>query len=432
MSTVLPLADKAMKTNIASSYRKIKQMRHYSSDEILEWQKRRLRLLIEHACNHIKYYNILFKRISLLPADIKSISDLEKLPVLTKKIIRENFNDIIPDNIQSIPYNKSSTGGSTGDPLKYWVDNRSWSMANANTIINWERVGYNYGDQYIALGSSSLFVNKKPSLKHQIYYRLKNKIGLNGINMSDEVCKDYISLIRKNKIRFIYGYASSIYLLAKYAQAHNQDLKVYACFPTSEVLTDQFRKTIQAVFKCEIMDSYGANDGGITAFAYKKGFFEVGYNCLVRVDNPDQNGLGPALLTDLFNYAMPLINYRLGDEIQIDTSKNKDYPYNGQIINNVLGRTSDIIQLENGRTLTGPGFTILFKDLPVEHYCIEKNGGNSIKCSVVKLPGFEQHHEDSIRSTFKKQMGEDTNFTIEYTNEIRLTKSGKREYFRKS
>lgn len=429
---VLPLADKTMKTNIASSYRKIKQMQHYSSDEICEWQNMHLRLLIEHAYKHSMYYNILFKNVGLLPGDIRSISDLEKLPILTKEIIRENFYDIVPDNIKSIPHKKSSTGGSSGDPLKYYLDHRSWSIAIANTIINWEKTGYNYGDRYIALGSSSLFVNEKLSLKHQIYYRLKNKIGLNGINMSDEVCKDYISIIKKNKIRFVYGYASSLSLLANFAQVHNQDLKILACFPSSEVLTDQFRKTIQDAFKCEIMNSYGANDGGITAFARDKEGFKVGYNCLVRVENPDQQGLGPALLTDLFNYAMPLINYKLGDEIQINASKNINSPYNGQIINNVLGRSSDIIQLENGRTLTGPGFTILFKDLPVEHYCIEKNGGNSIKCSVVKLAGFEYYHEEIIRSTFKKQMGRDISFAIEYTDEISLTKSGKREYFKKS
>ena len=248
--------------------------------------------------------------------------------------------------------------------------------------------------------------------------------------MSDDVCNDYISLIRKNKVRFIYGYASSIYLLAKYTLKYKQDLKIHACFPTSEVLTDQFRKTIKEAFGCRILDCYGANDGGITAFSHRKNFFEVGYNSLIRIDNPDTNGFGSALLTDLFNFAMPLINYKLGDEIQIDTSMNQDSLYNGQIINKVLGRSSDIIQLENGRTLTGPGFTILFKDLPVEYYLIEKNGINSIKCSVIKLQGYKKHHEDHIKTTFKKQMGDNTIFRIEYTNDIHLTKSGKREYFK--
>ena len=419
-----------MKTDIASAYRKIKQMRSYSPDLIYNWQLEHLRLLITHAYANTRYYNRLFKTIGLHPSDIRTISDLKKIPSLTKEIIRENFYDIIPNNIESIPHKKSATGGSTGDPLIYWLDNRSWSICNANKIVSWEKVGYNYGDPFIALGSTSLFVDRKPSLKHQIYYRLKNKIGLNGITMSDEICNDYISLIKKKKIRFIYGYASSIYLLARYSQTHDQYLNITACFPTSEVLKDRFRKTIKDGFKCAIMDCYGANDGGITAFSLENNPYEVGYNCLVNVDKSNQDGVGAALLTDLFNYAMPLINYKLGDEIKIDPANESRYSYNGQIIYKVVGRTSDIIQLENGRELTGPGFTILFKDLPVEHYCIKKVGLNSIKCTVVKLSDFGQTHEDIIKSSFKKQMGENSNFEIEYTNQIPLSKSGKREYFK--
>lgn len=428
---VLPIADGAMKTSIASSYRRIMRMQAWSPSEIRALQSDQLRKLVVHAYKRTVYYEKLFKQRGLIPSDIQTLEDLTKIPILTKADVLAHFNDLIPDNIASIPHKKSSTGGSTGDPMKYWLDHRSWSMSNANTIINWEKVGHNYGDKYIALGSTSLFVDKKFSFKHRLYYSLKNKIGLNGINMSDDVCRIYINLIRTKNIRSIYGYASSIYLLAKYALKNNEKLNIRACFPTSEVLRDSFRETIKDAFECEIVDCYGAHDGGITAFAHDAGFFKVGYSCLVRIQNPDKNNQGPALLTDLFNFAMPLINYKLGDEIQIDASKNKDYPYNGQVINKVLGRTSDIIQLENGRMLTGPGFTILFKDLPVEHYCIEKNGKNSIKCSIVRLSDFKQHHEELIRSTFIKQMGENATFIIDYINEIPLTNSGKRVYFKK-
>lgn len=429
-SIILPLADIVMSTQIASSYRLTKKIRGYSEEERQCWQNVHLYQLVEYAYNNTKYYNRLLKQEGLLPEDIKSIDDLSKLPVLTKEIIKENLNDIISNNIATIPHKKSATGGSSGDPLIYYQDHRSWSMCNANNIINWERVGYNYGDKYIALGSTSIFVNNHTSFKHKIYYSLKNKIGLNGINMSDNVCKEYINIIRKRKIRFLYGYASSIYLLAKYALLNNENLDIQTCFPTSEILKDYFRSTIINAFHCEILDCYGANDGGINAFDRTGGFFEVGYNCIVRIENSDQKGPAPALLTDLFNFAMPLINYKLGDEIQIDESINVYYPYNGQIINKVLGRTSDIIQLENGNTLTGPGFTILFKDLPIEHYCIKKVGINTIECSIVKLSDFTQYHEDIIRTTFNKQMGKNTSIIIKYTTEIPLTKSGKRQYFK--
>jgi phenylacetate-CoA ligase len=395
----------------------------------MSWQIEKLNRLLKHAYVHTKYYKDIFTSAGILPEDIRSLEDLIKLPSLSKETVRKSLPELLPDNLSAYPYKKSATGGSTGDPMIYYLDNSSWSMSNANSIINWEGAGYDYGDKYIALGSASLFVNKKVSLKHLIYYGLKNKIALNGVNMSPEVCNNYLAIIRKSKIRFIYGYASSVYLLAQYALNHHEDLNIRACFTTSEILTSRFRDVIRKAFRCEVMDCYGANDGAISAFSREEGVFEVGYNCLVRVENPDENGNGPALLTDLFNYSMPLINYKLGDEIRISKQGNKDSSFNGQILNSVLGRISDIIHLENGHTLTGPGFTVLFKDIPVEHYLIKKTGINKIECSVVKLPDYTEAHEEIISSTFRKHMGTDAHFQIRYISEIPLTKSGKRKYF---
>ena len=419
-----------MKTSLSSFYNRINEMRSYSREEITQWQDNRVRKLLHHAYCNSRYYQKIFAELELHPDDFKSSKDLNKLPNLEKSTILAHFDEIIPDNIQEIPHKVSATGGSTGDPMPYMLDYDSWSFSNANSIINWEKAGYEYGDKYLALGSTSLFINKKESLKHKAYYALKNKIGRNGINMSKSVCMEYVSLIKRRKICFIYGYASSIYLLAKYVLEQNEKVQLTACITTAEVLTDQYRNTISKAFQCKILDAYGAHDGGITAYAHEKGYFETGYNCLVRIEKADPNGKGAALLTDLTNFAMPLINYKLGDEIQINDPKNADYPYNGQIINKVLGRTSDIIVLENGNTLTGPGFTILFKDLPVEHYCIEKTGVNQITCGIIKQPQYAHKHESLIRSTFEKHIGEDAELRIEYLTEIPLTNSGKRVYFK--
>lgn len=429
---ILPIADMAMSTSIFASFRQIKTMKYWHRDEIVKWQNNQLQILLKHAYNHTRYYKELFDQYGIQPQDIASCGDLQKLPVLRKEDVRNRYNDLIPDNLASIPFIKQTTGGSSGDPVPFLLDRRSWSFSNANMILNWERAGYHYGEKYVALGSTSLFVNKKRSYKHILYYHLKSKIGLSGINMSDDVCQNFVELVRKRKIRYIYGYASSIYLFAKYVLRKQIKLNIIACFPTSEVLTDLYRQTIKEAFQCKIVDSYGAHDGGVTAFSHQPGFFEVGYNCILRLENPDENATGSALLTDLLNYAMPLINYKIGDIYQIDQAKNHEYPYNGQIINKVLGRTSDIIYLENGNNLTGPGFTILFKDLPVEYYCIEKTGRNTITCSVIKLADYNALHEHLVVSTIKKHAGEDTDVIIKYTNEYQFSKSGKKLYFKSS
>jgi len=427
---VLPVADKIIGTNISYFYKLIKKMNSFSKDEILNWQNQKLLCLLKHAYKNTKYYNNLFNEMGLKLEYFNSIDDLVKIPILTKELIRKNYSDLIPNNINSYPFIKSATGGSTGDSLIFLCDKKSWSYCTANTIVNWERCNYNYGDKYIALGSTSLFIDKKRSFKHLIYYNLKKKICLSGINMTDQVCEDYVKIIKKNKIKFIYGYASSIYLLAKYVIESNQKIKIHSCFPTSEILTKIYRKTIIDAFSCKILDGYGAGDGGINAFEHEYGFFEVGYNSILFLETKNDNEIDcPVLLTDLFNYSMPLINYKIGDEVQIDNKQNENYSYNGQIINKVLGRTSDIIQLENGNILTGPGFTILFKDLPVEYYSIQKIGVNSIKCSIQKLPSFNKNHENMIIATFKKQFGSDCNIVIDFQYEVKLTKSGKRQYF---
>ena len=428
-SIVLPLGDKAMKTSISASIKQIKRMRQFSNTEIETWQNQQLNKLVYHAYTHTEYYKSLFDKNGIKPEDIQTIHDLDKIPVLTKTDIRNNFQELIADNIKNIPHKKASTGGSTGDPLIYLHDNDSWSFVNANNIFNWEKTGYRYGNKFLALGSTSLYVNTKPSLKHKIYYQLKNKIAISGINMSDEVCEKYCELIKKENIKYIYGYASSIYLLAKYVFVNNINLPIKVCFSTSEVLKDIYRETIQKAFKCKIIDCYGANDGGITAFSHTKGFYEVGYNCIVRIKDPNENGEGTILLTDLFNYAMPFINYEIGDVIQIDLSINKQYNYNGQIINKILGRTSDIIILGNGHTLTGPGFTILFKDIPVDYYCIEKVDKNSIICWIIKLPSFNEKHEKLIYETLRKQCGEEISIIIKETQKPFLSPSGKALYF---
>jgi len=425
----LPIADRALQTNVTSSYRLIRQLHSKSADEIRRWQDMRLKRLVEHAYFHTVYYRSLFREAGLSPEHIATVEDLIRIPALSKEIIRQHREDLRPANLSNIAYKSSATGGSTGNPLVYFLDNSSWSMSTANTILNWERVGYRYGDRYVALGSTSLFVNKKMSFKHWAYYRMKQKIGLNGVNLSDEICSSYIALIRKGNIHYLYGYASAIYLLAKYALEHNVSLDIWACFPTSEVLTDSFRRTIRDAFHCPVMNCYGANDGGITAFALNEDPFEVGYNCYVRLDHPDEEGFGSVLATDLNNYAMPLINYRVGDQAQIGMTFGSSSSYNGQVILRVLGRTSEIFFLANGRKLTGPGFTVLFKDIPVEYYCIEKMAPNALVCWIIKRLGFRPDHERLIVETLKKQAGEGIQIDVRETAKPFLGKSGKRIYF---
>jgi len=425
---IMPLADKVMNTKIMHYYDKIIKMQKLSESEINEWQNKNLKKLILHSFNNTEYYNTLFKENNLTPSDINSVDDLHKIPVLTKENIRNNFKKMMPNNLNKILHKTSSTGGSSGDPLQFLIDIDSWSYIVANTIIYWEKTGYEYGDKHLAIGSTSLFVDDKESLKHRLYYKMKNKIGVNGVNMSNEVMKSYIELIKNKKIKYLYGYASGIFLLAKFVLKNNYSLNIRAVFPTSEILTDFYREIIEKAFNCTIMDEYGAHDGGIIAFETKRNYYEVGYNSCLSMKNLNKN-IGDVLLTNLQSYSMPFINYELGDKVEINQNIGIETTYNGQIINKVYGRESNIIFLENGNILTGPGFTILFKDLDVESYSIAKIGCNSILLKIKKLDSYTLKQENIIIDTLKKQAGQEVKIDIEYVQKFNTLKSGKIKYF---
>lgn len=423
---ILPIADILFCTNISKWYRRIKKMSSWSPSEIKEWQLEGMQNLIQHAYDNTVYYHELFDSLGLKPNDIKTFEDLEKIPPLTKEIIRERFDDILVKNHTDFKYKKSSTGGSTGDPTRYIKDNDSWGFDNAFNIVGWQQTGYRYGDNFLALGSSSIFPTNKKSCLHEYYYRLKGKMPFNAMNLSDEVLERCVDFIVKNNIHYVYGYASSIFLLAKFVERKNlqSNLDIKACFPTSEILTDVYRETIERVFNCVVLDSYGANDGGIVAHNLKGGF-KVGYNCITQI--LEGGNFGTALLTDVTNLVFPFIRYQLGDKLELGEGYN-DF-YNGQVLKRVLGRTSDIIELENGRNLTGPGFTILFKDLNVKGYRIFKSNTMEMTIEIVKADNYTADEEQLVIDTMHKHAGNDCNIIIKYYDDLEFRKNGKSLFF---
>lgn len=423
---VFPVSDLFFHTSLGTWYGQIQKMLEWPPEKILEWQNDKLRRLIDDAYHYSPYYHNLFDSISLDPRDIKTKEDLNSIPPLTKDIIREHYDDILLHGKKGIHYRHASTGGSTGNPTRYVKDNNSWGFINAFHILMWKKTGYHYGDPFLALGSSSLFPTNQKSIKHSLYYGLKGKTPFNAMNMSEERMNECIDIIKKKKIHYIYGYASSIFLLAKFLedQHRESEVSIRACFPTSEILTDVYRNTIERVFRCVVSDMYGAHDGGIAAHKISDGY-KVGYNCLVQT--LDGSSSGPALLTDVLSTSFPFIRYQLGDEVSLDEGYNSFY--NGQVLSHVIGRTSDVIRLENGRVLTGPGFTILFSKLRIKGYRVFKSSNMEITVEVVPGEGYNQEDDNLIKVTMRKHAGEDCQIIINHRDAVETRKNGKNLFF---
>ena len=432
LQLILPLAEKVQGTCATKWLKQIEQMNTRTPEQVTAWQQQKLHALIEHAYNHTKYYRRIMDERGLKPSDILTADDLKKLPIINKEIANAHFDELVPDNLASIPHRKGKTGGTTGQPMLYYCDENTWGYVTAAKIHYWSKTSYNYGDAFVAMGSASLFA-RKPSLVRRIYDKIRNEVPMNTVNLTDELCEKYIAIIKQKGIRFIYGYAASIYIFTKYVASHQIDLKqIEAVFTTSENLTDEYRKLIEKTYNCKVMDCYGARDGGITAYETNYHYYEVGYNAIAEIINPIEENTGTLLTTDLLNYSFPLLRYEFGDEVELVPQKEESEgcQYNGQVIRRIIGRTSDVMRLENGHNLTATGFSMIMKEFDVRAFSINKTGINEVTLTVERDPKkYTKEQENEIRRIIYLYVGMDAKLIINYTEKFTPLSNGKRRYF---
>lgn len=426
LSVIYPLAEQVKGTNSMEWYRRIQDMNTWSREKIRVWQEKQLQRIVNQAYNHTIYWKRVFDERGLKPEDIRTLSNLQKLPVLTKDEIRAHYDEMVPDNIDSIRHRKGQTGGTTGDPMHYLDDEDVWGYVTANKIIAWRTTGYRFGDAFMALGSASIFKKKAPMARRVLDW-IRNEKAVNSMNLDDALCKQYIDILNKKRIHYIYGYASAIYLLAKYALDNGIDMShIRGAFTTSENLTDVYRETIEKAFSCRVMDCYGARDAAITAYEITPGDYHLGYSALVEVIDEFEPNKGTLLSTNLLNMAFPMFRYEYGDVAELD---NDSPEYNGQVLHQIYGRVSDVLRLDNGHVLTSPGFTILMRNFNVKAYDIQKLSGSHVRMQVVAGDSWTKADEKKLVTEMQRFVGEKCEFMLEYVDGFPELMNGKHRYF---
>lgn len=426
---ILPLAERVMGVCSSKWLKQIERMQPWRREEVIAWQNERLQALVKHAYEHTIYYKELFDGLGLKPEDIKCAEDLKKLPIINKGIATANYDKLVPDNISNFRFRRSRTGGTTGEPMFYLMDENNWGYTSAAKLHAWMTTSYQYGDKFVAMGSASLFA-KKPSLPRRIYDRIRREYPLNTVNLTDELCEKYINFLKKNRIKYIYGYAGSIYVFTCYVAKHNVDLTQIECvYTTSENLTDDYRALIEKTYKCHVMDCYGANDAGMNAYEISRGHYHVGYNVICEIINPIAEYTGSLLTTNLLNYTFPLLRYQFGDDVEL-YPESENTGYNGQTLRQVLGRTSDIMRLENGHNMTATGFSMIMQEFDVVAFCFNKTGVNHVTLTIQPIKEkYTEQQEQEICKTIHRYIGDDAKLDVVYVDHFEPLKNGKRRYF---
>lgn len=397
-------------------------------------QEKQLRNIIYYSYYNVPYYHRLFNNLGLKPDSIRKLEDLQKLPILTKDIIRGNWEDFKPLHLSRMKYREETTGGSTGTPFKYRISNHDRFLSGAILYRGWGYGGYQLGDKTIFLAGTSLDVGTKPYLIKRFHEFARNLRKLSSFDMDDKGMYQFVNIINSFKPKFLRGYASSIYFFARWLE--EKDISIHhpvSVFTTSEKLYPQMREKIKKVFDCDVFDGYGLNDSGVTAFEcpeHRGMHIDTERSVAEVIDgagNSIEEGEGRIIGTSLHNYAMPFIRYDTGDIGRIKSEEctcGRGY----KMLSDICGRSGDLLFTPEGKIINSLFFATIFDDaLSVREYQIVQESLNNIVIRIAPNQNFEARQLNDFARMIKAR-SEGWKIEFDVVDRIEKTGAGKYKY----
>jgi len=429
------LAHQCGDTSFYPAYKKLVRNQWKPYAELKRDQEKQLRHLIEFSYENIPYYRNLFKNLGLLPRDIRTVEDLEKLPILTKNIIKEHWEEFKPANLSSMKYYSRATGGSTGTPFHYRLSKRDRFLSAALLYRGWGYGGYHLGDKMVFLAGSSLGVGTTSHLTTRAHEISRNIRKLSSYNMGKKEMQDYAGVLNAFQPKFIRGYASSLYFYAKWLEENDVSVpSPNAVFTTAEKLFPHMRETIGRVFECEVFDAYGLNDGGVSAYECPEHLglhIDTERSVMEVVDQHGHQvdeGQGSILATSLHNFAMPFIRYNTGDAGQTLTDK-CGCGRKSLLLREILGREYEMLLTPEGQGVFGGFFTTqIFDNIPsVREFQVVQKEIDRLVIRIVPEQGFDEKALAYIRT---KILAKSENWNIEFqlVDAIDRSRAGKYKF----
>src|SRR4030067_1765971 len=407
-----------------SYIRELEKTQWLTIKEIKELQKKKFQKLCGFVKEHVPYFKDL----------LDSKSNIIEFPFLTKEIIRKNIEKMCSSKAHSLI--RSNTGGSTGEPLIFYLGKRRISADIAAKMRATRWWGVDIGDPEIVIWGSPVEL-KKQDIVRNIRDRLFRTRLLSAFDMSEEKIYEYVSIIRTYKPKHIFGYPSSIYLLAKFARQSNMKLSnigVKVIFCTAERLYDHQRELMLDVFGAPVANGYGGRDAGFIAHECPHGSMHItAESIIVEIVDHEGNPLpagcnGEIVITHLDSHDFPFIRYKTGDigALSEDTcSCGRGLP----ILKNIEGRTTDFIITPDGKIMHGLSLVYVLRELEgIKEFKIIQEKPDCFIINIVKDSVFKTENETLIKDGFKKRIGTDIKIIFNYLPEIKAENSGKFRY----
>lgn len=432
---LLPLHERLLGRDTFARLEELQRSQWFEPAELRQLQLRKLRCLLAHAQQHCPLYARRLSQAGIDPGRLDSLEQLTAMPPIDKHQLRRYMSQIVwPDAPGGA--RRASTGGSTGRPLTFLIDRRRQAADRAARARAHRWFGVQPGQRELYLWGAPAEINSQHRLK-RLRDRLLNDRLLDAFNMSAQRMDRYLDQIASFNPTCLFGYPSSLALLANHALARGRQLdlpQLLAVFVTGEVLLPQHRRVICTAFAAPVADGYGGRESGFIAHHCPEGTMHITAEDLI-VELLDQNDqpvppgqTGQIVVTHLENYAMPLIRYRTGDLARWAPA---DCPCGRALpaLQAIQGRQTDFIVTPDGTVKHALSLIYALRDLPgVGQFRIHQHRQLDITVQIVAHGSNTATLSRCARQALRAYIGPDLPLTVELVDSIDPAASGKHRY----
>lgn len=369
MNIAIYIQDLLRGTHILKTLAFCRKSQYWDREVLDAYRLQKLQKLIHFAYENVPYYHELFDSVNLLPSDIISLNDINKIPITTKEMARANQKNMIARNINLNSYKvkKGKTGGTTGMPLTLYKSTEARDFTYGAYYRWYDWMGVSPMDREVRLWGDSSVLSSKKSIVKQLQNKISNSLDISSFALNEKTMPSVAQRIIDYKPIVMRGYLSAIIQLAKFFKENKlviPTLKVINT--TTETLLPIYRTLIEDAFGVKVFDQYGCGECTGVAFECNEhsGMHVNEEHCLLQIldSNDCEAQEGRIIVTDFDNFAMPFIRYENGDS-GIWSDEKCSCGIEHRLLKSVKGRSADVVYLKDGSAVHGVFFTDVFYEL---------------------------------------------------------------------
>ena len=404
---------------------------HLDVNSRYHWQSENLAKLLNHARLTVPYYrDRLAGSESITAQNAREI--LQSLPVIGRADIqrqpeafRSTSSDIYPD----------ATGGSSGTPMRFWVDRETQQSRESSLYWADHLAGWHYGERIAMLwGSDKDIKSASQELRSAFRWWVDNRRWYNAFNMGEARMDMFHKAMTRFKPHIMVAYAGSMEVYARYLNTQRirptYPLRSIIC--SAEVLTLSARETIEQVFEKPVFNRYGNREFGAIAAECKvhSGLHINEQDMLLEIESSEPKEIaGNVVITYFNNLAMPFIRYNTGDMARLHPSSTCSCGGETMRLAGIVGRESDSIRTRNGNLIHGEYFThMLYSARNVREFQFVQVSLDEYRLLLVADRKESAELEQAMKYAMLERVGETSKVDIQYVDCIPLTTSGKRKF----